>query len=351
MLNVKDELIVVEEQNQLDRKDMLTVIQEAGGCDGPIETVQTSTGTQQIMLPDWKRKRLENQQYRLVGNHSAVKICHWCKAAVRGNQGCYKDTFYGVETDKCLEMSPAITCNKRCLHCWRDTTVFSRGWIGVVDDPKFIVEGCIEERRKLLMGFKGNPAVNKEQFEDLLKPTHAAISLTGEPCMYPRLPEMIDEFFEHDFKTVFLVTSGTVPERLRELNQLPTNLYISNEAYTKEMYKQLCLPVIENAWENYLESLDIMRTMDTRTVMRITCMQGKNMDNPQGFLHLIDRGQPKYIECKSYMHVGYSRERLSEKNMPAHKDIELFSKEIEANSNYKIVDEREDSRIFLLKRS
>ncbi len=121
----------------------------------------------QNQLPEHKRARMEKQQYRLVGNHSAVKICYWCKKSVKGQAECYKNDFYGIPSHQCLEMSPAITCNKRCKHCWRDTSVFSTGWVGPIDDPKEIVEESIRGRYNLLNGFPGNPDVIKEKIEDV----------------------------------------------------------------------------------------------------------------------------------------------------------------------------------------
>ncbi|MBU1974595.1 MAG: 4-demethylwyosine synthase TYW1, partial [Nanoarchaeota archaeon] len=165
------------------------------------------------MLTKEQIERLEKQQYRLVGKHSVVKICFWTKECVREkNKVCYKEHFYDVHCGKCLEMSPVITCNQRCLHCWRDTSVFSNEWEGSADEPREIIEGCIEARRKLLIGFKGHDDVDLVKFEDYIIPDHAAISLTGEPCLYPKLPELVDCFFDDfNFRTVFLVTNGTVP--------------------------------------------------------------------------------------------------------------------------------------------
>ncbi len=248
-------------------------------------------------------------------------------------------------------MSPALTCNQRCLHCWRDTSIFSKGWSGPIDEPGSIIDGCIAERKKLLIGFRGNKKVDRELFEDALEPDHVAISLTGEPCMYPRLNELIDEFFARKFRSVYLVSSGTVPESLRSLNKLPTNLYISLTAPNQEKYKELCLPVIGNAWEKVNESLELMRKMKTNTVLRLTLMRSLNMSKPGEFIPLIEKAKPKFVECKAYMFLGYSRQRLSEENMPEMSEIRAFAKAIEENSNYKILNERSDSRICLLGRN
>lgn len=303
------------------------------------------------MIEDWKIEKMKKSQYRVVGNHSAVKICKWTKECLRGGPACYKNTFYGISTLGCLEMSPALTCNQRCLHCWRDTSLFSRRWSAPVDEPDDIITGCIVERKKLLMGFGGNEKTSRKSFEKALEPTQVAISLTGEPCMYPRLPELIDRFFERGFESVFLVTSGTVPEMLLKLNRLPTNLYISLTASNPEMYKNLCLPVIEGAWRKVNSSLEIMAGMKTRTVIRLTLIKGLNMSNPEEFIPLIEKARPEYVEAKAYMFLGYSRKRLKQENMPSMGEVRAFAEAIESGSGYSIVNERADSRIVLLKKT
>jgi len=39
------------------------------------------------MLSEKRKKNLYKQGYRLVGGHSAVKVCMWAKTAIRG-EGC-----------------------------------------------------------------------------------------------------------------------------------------------------------------------------------------------------------------------------------------------------------------------
>jgi len=100
-----------------------------------------------------------------------------------------------------------------------------------------------------------------------------------------------------------------------------------------------------------------------RTVIRITCMQGLNMLNPAGYAELLEIANPDFIEVKAYMHLGYSRKRLSREAMPAHRQVKEFASEIaerlaaaasdakakaNANYNYRIVDESEISRVVLI---
>ena len=303
------------------------------------------------MLSEEQKERLYKQQYRLVGSHSACKICFWTKECVRNkDKVCYKQHFYGVHCGNCLEMSPAITCNQRCLHCWRDNSVFSKGWVGEADDPKEIIQGCIEARKKLLIGFKGREGVDLEKFESYVKPDHAAISLTGEPCLYPLLPEMIGSFFDDfNFRTVFLVTNGTVPEMLKKFNKFPTNLYLSLEGYDLDSHKKLSVPVIKDSWEKVQESMEYLATVKDkcRTILRITAIKGMNMF-PEKFISFVKLMQPTFIEVKGYGFLGQSRKRLTKENVPSWQDVKDFSLELGKLSGYKVTAEHEPSDVVQL---
>jgi len=59
------------------------------------------------------------QGYRIVGSHSGVKLCRWTKSMLRGRGGCYKHTFYGIESHRCMETTPSLACANKCVFCWR----------------------------------------------------------------------------------------------------------------------------------------------------------------------------------------------------------------------------------------
>ena len=52
------------------------------------------------MINDKLRTALTKQGYTLVGSHSGVKICRWTKSQLRGRGGCYKHSFYGIESHR-----------------------------------------------------------------------------------------------------------------------------------------------------------------------------------------------------------------------------------------------------------
>ncbi|KGL84796.1 tRNA wybutosine-synthesizing protein 1, partial [Tinamus guttatus] len=65
------------------------------------------------------REALTKQGYKLIGSHSGVKLCRWTKSMLRGRGGCYKHTFYGIESHRCMEATPSLACANKCVFCWR----------------------------------------------------------------------------------------------------------------------------------------------------------------------------------------------------------------------------------------
>jgi len=65
-----------------------------------------------------QQKELRKQGYRLVGGHSAVKICEWTRNSLRGKGACYKYAFYGIRSHQCLQMTTSMFCASRCKFCW-----------------------------------------------------------------------------------------------------------------------------------------------------------------------------------------------------------------------------------------
>ena len=108
-----------------------------------------------------RKKILEKQGYRLVGNHSAIKICLWCKKSMRDEDVCYKNKFYGIKSWRCVQMSPSLdSCSLSCQWCWRDITKNEN--IKNFDKPEEIIEKAIESQKEILQGFLGTNKTNKD---------------------------------------------------------------------------------------------------------------------------------------------------------------------------------------------
>ncbi|HDD04950.1 MAG TPA: 4-demethylwyosine synthase TYW1 [Candidatus Aenigmarchaeota archaeon] len=288
---------------------------------------------------------LRKQHYGIVGENGAVKLCTWLKKSLHDKGFCYKQKFYGIQSHRCLQMTPvANLCNHNCLFCWRAMD-YSRSRVRKFDPPELIVEESIREQQRLLTGFKGDPTANQEKVKEAFEPKHAAISLLGEPTLYPYLKELIEGYHKRGM-TTFVVTNGTKPEVIRKIK--PTQLYVTLPAPNERIYVELTRPLIPNGWEKLNETLELMPKIRTRKVMRLTLVKKFNMVEPERYAELLEVAEPHFVEAKAYMAVGFSVQRLGYDYMPTHEEILEFSRRIEENSDYKIIDEKRESRVVLL---
>lgn len=301
------------------------------------------------MITDERKKFLEKQGYRIVGNHSAIKTCHYCSTAMKGNDVCYKNTFYNIASWRCIQATVTLDlCNLRCRWCWRDINYGTTNGTMFTDKPQDIVEGLISEHKNVLMGFYGNKNIIKERLQETMEPKHIALSLTGDACLYPKLPELVDEIHRNNM-TSFVVTNGTITPMVKKLiNHQPTQLYITLPAPNKETYLKMCNPISSNyGWENILESLYLLKSFK-RTAIRLTLVKNMNMFNPEEYaLHLADK-EFNFLELKSAMPIGDAKYRMEYSEMPTHEEIKKFAEKICSINQWKIIDEKPESKVVLV---
>ncbi|MGD9275762.1 MAG: 4-demethylwyosine synthase TYW1 [Candidatus Pacearchaeota archaeon] len=314
------------------------------------------------MLSNKVKQLLKKQHYEIVGEHSAVQVCRWTKKSLRNEGVCYKEKFYGIKSHLCCQMTPSLFCPNSCVHCWRAIEFTKDKKIpGKINSPSEIIDGCINAQRKLLQGFKQDPKSKKKQLSkanqkkyfESQEPMQFAISLSGEPSLYPMLGELISELRRRK-KTSFLVTNGLYPEKIKELknkNQLPTQLYVSVNSTNEKDYKKFHRSIEKDAWKKLNKTLEILPKLNCRTVFRINLIRGINMDDIEGYAKLIKKSSPQFIEVKGYMSVGFARERLGYDRMPTHEEIKKFSRELIKElkgTGYKILGEQKVSRVIVL---
>ncbi len=293
-----------------------------------------------------------------VADHSTVELCHWTKKSFKNEGDCYKHKFYGISTHRCMEFSPAgMHCENRCVYCWRPMEFYDSLKMEPekVAEPKDILDKLMEERKKLIMGYYGNPANEKQKLDESLLPSHYAISLSGEPTMYPKLPELIKYLKSlNGTKSTFLVTNGQEPEmlnRLKDEDALPTQLYLSTNAADYDSFKRINRPKYKDSWERWNKSLGMLKELDTRTVIRITLIRDYNTDEKMipVFAAMLKNASPHFIEIKSYMHIGRSTNRLERDNMLEFDEVRKFSEGIVKQSGiFSIMDESLVSRVVVL---
>ncbi|MHA1881932.1 MAG: 4-demethylwyosine synthase TYW1 [Candidatus Thorarchaeota archaeon] len=309
-------------------------------------------------MPVKLRQKLKKQGYLLLGQRGGYKACQWQKKSLVHGDVCYKQRFYGIESHRCLQMAPTVDkCTQNCEFCWRVTP----GDVGVSWDqihvsktdvlpPEDLLEATLMANLRTLGGYnpKAGAAVPEKKYLEARDPKHVAISLAGEPTLYPYLSEFIETIHQRDM-TSFLVTNGTTPEVLEKLS-LPTQLYVTIAAPDRETHQRLLRPGIRNAWDKLRDTQSLLQTLSCRKANRLTMVAGHNMHDPRGYADLILKGEPDFIEVKGYMFLGASRGRLNRENAPSHQEIRAFSEKLAALTGYYLTDEQIESRVVLLSR-
>ncbi|XP_045174102.2 S-adenosyl-L-methionine-dependent tRNA 4-demethylwyosine synthase TYW1-like [Mercenaria mercenaria] len=312
------------------------------------EAAMNGTEKKEMVTPQL-RKALVKQGYKIVGSHSGVKLCRWTKSMLRGRGGCYKHTFYGIESHRCMETTPSLACANKCVFCWRHhTNPVGTEWRWQMDDPEVVFNGALENHVNMIKQFKGVPGVQPDKFEEGKQPQHCALSLVGEPIMYPEINKFIDLLHDKQIST-FLVTNAQFPEAIKNLSPV-TQLYVSVDASTKDSLKKIDRPLFKDFWERFLDSLKELSDKGQRTVYRLTLVKAFNTDEIENYAKLVALGNPDFIEIKGVTYCGDSKaSSLTMSNVPWHEEVVGFVKQIaDELPDYEIASEHEHSNCILL---
>ena len=201
----------------------------------------------------------------------------------------------------------------------------------------------------------------KRAFKEADHPKHAAISLAGEPLLYPEIVGLVKEFRKRNM-TTFIVTNGTHPEMIRKMKNeggLPTQLYVTLAAPNLRVYKDVCRPGSELEWERLMETLSLLKELPCRTVIRITCVKNLNMNLEfvKEYGELIANANPDFLDLKGFTAEGNAlkiNQRTHENReikdyAPEFEDLLMFAKEFESQFGFEILEQVEVSRDILLR--
>jgi len=211
-------------------------------------------------------------------------------------------------------------------------------------EPAALLDGILQGQKKFLSGYGGAKTTDLSRLAEAHEPKHVALSLMGEPTLYPYLRELID-LIRRKGMTSFLVSNGTNPDVLADIS--PTQLYLSINAPDEAMYRQVCRPAAD-LWPRIEESLEAIRLHRTRSVIRMTLARGLNMNRPEDYARLIAIAEPDFVEVKAYMHLGKSRDRLTRDAMPSHSEILEFARHLGEALGYELQADVPLSRVALL---
>ena len=324
-----------EEEDEVDRSDTESYfsgseddmdVEDVGG-DG---SARDPNAPKPEMVTPKLRKALTKQGYKILGTHSGVKLCRWTKAMLRGRGGCYKHAFYGIESHRCMETTPSLACANKCVFCWRHhTNPVGKEWKWEMNPAEDIVNDALGQHRKMINEMRGVPGVTEAKLQEGMDPRHCALSLVGEPIMYPEIGKFVTLLHEKRIST-FLVTNAQFPKAIEDLPPI-TQLYVSVDAATPETLKAIDRPLHSDYWDRFVGSLSSLKTKPQRTVYRLTLVAGWNLAEAEEYAKLVKLGEPDFIEIKGVTYCGSSDKSasaLTMKNVPYHEDVVKFSQEI-----------------------
>ncbi|XP_039986879.1 S-adenosyl-L-methionine-dependent tRNA 4-demethylwyosine synthase TYW1 [Xiphias gladius] len=330
---------------------------EEGRGDGQMVKLSKLNGVKKIedegerreMITPALKEALTKQGYKLIGSHSGVKLCRWTKSMLRGRGGCYKHTFYGIESHRCMETTPSLACANKCVFCWRHhTNPVGTEWRWKMDPAEKILQDAVEKHQNMIRQFRGVPGVKSERYEEGLAVKHCALSLVGEPIMYPEINTFIRLLHSHHISS-FLVTNAQFPQEIRSLVPV-TQLYVSVDASTKDSLKKIDRPLFKDFWPRFLDSLKALGEKRQRTVYRLTLVKAWNVEEMQAYSELIALGQPDFIEVKGVTYCGESSaSSLTMANVPWHQEVVAFVQQLaDMLPQYDIACEHEHSNCLLI---
>ncbi|GAH47895.1 unnamed protein product, partial [marine sediment metagenome] len=174
--------------------------------------------------------------------------------------------------------------------------------------------------------------------------------------LYPKIGGLVEEFRNHNM-TSFIVTNGTLPERLESLNSLPSQLYITLPAPNETVYKKVCRPMIKNGWSKISGTLDLVESLSCRSLVRLTAVKNLNISENyiKDYIKLIEKANPNFFEIKGFTLQAKAlmiNERLkSDKTLqyyfPEYEYLKELALKFEENGNFPLIYTNKASRDFL----
>lgn len=152
---------------------------------------------------------------------------------------------------------------------------------------------------------RGVPGVQSERLTEAFTVKHCALSLVGEPIMYPRINEMLSALHAREISS-FMVTNAQFPEHIKSLDPV-TQLYVSVDASTRDSLKAIDRPLFKGTKLPFLVHFYSFLFQCSRMGhLRLQCQYVLT-----SFVHLVASHHFYFLFCSFYKISGSVSCRLS----------------------------------------
>ena len=218
---------------------------------------------------------------------------------------------------------------------------------------------CIDTREEIVNLINReltSPDEIMQAHSEAMSPNHAAISLDGEPLLYPKMSDFIQEFKNRKM-TTFIVTNSTLPEKISNLNTLPSQFYFTLPAPNENIYKKICRPMIKDGWKRIMNTMDMIESLSCRTLVRLTAVKDLNLKEKfvEDYVKIIEKINPNFFEIKGF--TLQAKALLIKKRLKSEKSLHHYFPEFdymyeialkfEELGNFPLIYTNEVSRDFL----
>jgi len=224
-------------------------------------------------------------------------------------------------------------------------------------DPE--ISCCInsrEEVEKLIHRELTTPDEIMQAHAEAMHPNHAAISLDGEPLLYPKISGLVEEFRNRNM-TTFIVTNGTFPRVISSMESLPTQLYVTLPAPNENLYKKVCRPMEKHGWDKLMETLSQLNSLSCRSLIRLTAVKNLNLNEGliKEYVKLVKNANPDFFEIKGFTLQAKAlliSDRMKENKslhyyFPEYDYLEQIALKFQEIGNFPLIYTNKTSRDFL----
>ena len=226
----------------------------------------------------------------------------------------------------------------------------------VLDDDITCCIDSKEEIENLVKRELTTPDEIMQAHGEALHPNHAAISLDGEVMLFPLMSDFVKEFKKRNM-TTFIVTNGTLPEKIKNLSVYPSQLYITLPAPNEGVYKKVCRPMIKNGWGNIMNSMNLIESLACRTVVRLTAVKGLNINDRciDEYIKIVEKANPNFFEIKGFtlqakallINKRLKNEKSLQDYFPEYEFLKKIALKFEELGNFPLIYKNKVSRDFL----